>query len=253
MLFVVIASLGGVTGALFNHIVEELNHFRAHHVNPKLWKRVTEVVLLTLFTGTVAVLLPTFFSCEHPTRKLLMKDSIGCLSEEDAYQISHGSVSHSHLTELLANGNHSTEQQQKISELLGKYQVDEKFRVDGYGDPQDYKNSVWLDNADAKKHIHLHYQHSYTCEPGDYNGMSMLWLNGGVKGVKVLMQRGFPHMLSWQVLLTFFVAYFLLAAYTSGVSVPAGLIVPCLLMGGSYGRAMGLIGANFNSFSPISR
>ena len=60
--------------------------------------------------------------------------------------------------------------------------------------------------------------------------MSMLWLNGGVKGVKVLMQRGFPHMLSWEVLLVFFCVYFVLASYTSGTSVPAGLIVPMLLL-----------------------
>ena len=72
--------------------------------------------------------------------------------------------------------------------------------------------------------------------------MSMLWLNGGVKGVKVLMQRGFPHMLSWEVLLVFFCVYFVLASYTSGTSVPAGLIVPMLLLGGSYGRAIGLLG-----------
>eukprot|EP01044_Picomonas_judraskeda_P018910 COSAG03_NODE_3861_length_1789_cov_1.378698_3_plen_112_part_01 len=82
----------------------------------------------------------------------------------------------------------------------------------------------------------------YTCDPTDYNEMSMLWLNGGVKGVKVLMQRGFPHLLSWQVLVVFFWVYFFLAAYTSGTSVPAGLIVPMLLMGGSYGRATGLLG-----------
>jgi len=106
-----------------------------------------------------------------------------------------------------------------------------------------WKDHVMMDNTDLHKHIHLHYQHSYTCEnQGDYNAMSMLWLNGGVKGVKVLLQRGFPHMLSWQVLLVFFCCYFCLAAYTSGVSVPAGLIVPMLLLGGSYGRAVGLLG-----------
>jgi hypothetical protein len=87
-------------------------------------------------------------------------------------------------------------------------------RVEG----KEWKDTVWLDNKDEHKHIHLHYQHEYNCDNGDYNAMSMLWLNGGVKGVKVLLQRGFPHMLSWHVLLVFFVAYFLLAAYTSGVS-----------------------------------
>jgi hypothetical protein len=49
-------------------------------------------------------------------------------------------------------------------------------------------------------------------------------------------------MLPWNVLLVFFSAYFFLAAYTSGVSVPAGLIVPHMLIGGSMGRAFGLLG-----------
>ena len=70
----------------------------------------------------------------------------------------------------------------------------------------------------------------------------MLWLNGGVKGVKVLMQRGFPHLLTWPVLLSFCGVYFLVAALTSGCSVPAGLVVPMLLIGGSFGRLVGLIG-----------
>ena len=45
-LFCVIAAIGGVLGALFNQIVEHLNHLRAHHVNASLWKRLLEVVLL---------------------------------------------------------------------------------------------------------------------------------------------------------------------------------------------------------------
>ena len=70
--------------------------------------------------------------------------------------------------------------------------------------------------------------------------MAMLWLNGGVKAVKVLLQRGFPHMLSWQVLIVFCIVYFFLAAITAGISVPAGLVVPMMLIGASYGRLIGL-------------
>ena len=39
--------------------------------------------------------------------------------------------------------------------------------------------------------------------------------------------------------------YFVLAAITSGISVPAGLVVPMLLIGGSYGRLAGLGMLNF--------
>ena len=237
LLFIAIAVMGGCTGALFNQIVEHLNHWRSYAINAHIRTRVLELVILVLVSGTVSVFLPAFYECEHPTRSMMMEDSIGCLSEEDTFQISSGQVSHTALTELLGHNNETTEKQMEILELLGKYRTPADTREDA-----DWKDMVWLDNAEEHKHIHLHYQLSYTCDDGDYNGMSMLWLQGGVKAAKVLMQRGFPHMLSWQVLAVFFVCYFFLAAYTSGVAVPAGLIIPHLLIGGSMGRAFGLLG-----------
>jgi len=97
-----------------------------------------------------------------------------------------------------------------------------------------------MDNGNP--YIHLHYVHGYSCDASnhEYNEMAMLWLNGGVKAVKVLLQRGFPHMLSWQVLIVFCIVYFFLAAITAGISVPAGLVVPMMLIGASYGRLIGL-------------
>ena len=241
-LFVFIAIVGGVLGALFNQIVEHLNHLRGHHINKSALKRVAEVVMLVLVTGTVTVFLPMAFSCKHPSRELLMQDSIGCLSEEDAFQISHGTVSHTVLSEVVGqNPLLMTDAQTAMASKLEAHRVEQDMRVDDDAENA-WKDVVWLDNTNDNKTIHLHYQHSYTCNSSDYNEMSMLWLNGGVKGVKVLMQRGFPHVISWEVLIVFFCVYFCLAAYTSGVSVPAGLIVPMLLLGGSYGRATGLLG-----------
>jgi hypothetical protein len=158
LLFVAIAMLAGAFGALFNHIVEELNHWRAHAINKKIWSRVLEVILLTLVTGTITVFLPYFYHCEHPTRSMMMEDSIGCLSEEDAFQISHGSVSHSALRDLLIDGNHSSPKQQEIDALLEKHRAPAHHREEGY----EWKDMVWLDNADEHKHVHLHYQHAYT-------------------------------------------------------------------------------------------
>ena len=232
LMFVSIAAGGGLSGALFNHVVKQLDRYRKKYVHDSAFLRMTEVALLSVVTGTIAVLVPSLFPCESPTRSMLMQDSIGCLSAADAFQISNGFVSHETLTELVGN---TTLAQQRVTARLAKHRVDEELREDAW------KDVVWLDN-DGTENIHLHYQHSYTCNSTDYNSMSMLWLNGGVKGVKVLMQRGFPHMISWPVLITFFVLYFVLAACTAGASVPAGLIIPMLLLGGSYGRASGLIG-----------
>ncbi len=233
LMFVAVAVTGGLSGALFNCFAKKLDLFRAKHIRHSACRKMSEVAVLTVVTGTAAVFLPAFFSCQHPTRSLLMQDSIGCLSQEDAFQISHGYVSHDAMAQLVGN---TTAAQLHVADRLAQHRVRDDLQDEPWNDV------VWIDNADDEQTIHLHYQHSYTCNATEYSSMSMLWLNGGVKGVKVLMQRGFPHMISWQVLLTFFVVYFVLTVYTAGVSVPAGLIVPMLLLGGSYGRATGLLG-----------
>jgi len=119
---------------------------------------------------------------------------------------------------------------------LEKYRTSEKYNPQGNGE----HDVVWVDNLSP--YIHLHYSHTYTCNTDnhEYNQMAMLWLNGGVKAVKVLLQRGFPYMLSAECLLVFCITYFFLAVITAGISVPAGLVVPMLLIGGSYGRLVGL-------------
>ena len=233
LMFVAVAVTGGLTGALFNCCATKLDLARGRYINHSAWWKMSEVAVVTVVTGTAAIYLPAFFSCQQPTRSLLMQDSIGCLSQKDAFQISHGFVSHDAMVKLVGN---TTAAQRHVADRLAQHRVSDDLQEEPWNDV------VWIDNTDAEQSIHLNYQHSYTCNATDYSSMSMLWLNGGVKGVKVLMQRGFPHMISWQVLVAFFVVYFVLTVYTSGVSVPAGLIVPMLLLGGSYGRATGLLG-----------
>jgi H+/Cl- antiporter ClcA len=120
-----------------------------------------------------------------------------------------------------------------------KYNYDKSKKIRAY---KEY-DVLMLDNIyEHGPYIHIHYEHTYTCSGShDYNDMAMLWLNGGVYGVKALMQRGFPHQLSEQTLAVFLVVYFTLAAITSGTHVPAGLVVPMLLIGGSFGRLFGLL------------
>ena len=45
---------------------------------------------------------------------------------------------------------------------------------------------------------------------------------------------------AWTLLL-FFLFYFFLMTITAGISVPSGLVVPMMLLGGSMGRLVGLI------------
>ena len=101
MFFVLLGIIGGMLGALFNHIVEEMNEFRREHVNNYAWRRVFEVIVVALLTGTAAVCLPAAFMCKQELRAVMMEDSAGCLNAEDQFQLSHGTVSHPFLEALL--------------------------------------------------------------------------------------------------------------------------------------------------------
>jgi H+/Cl- antiporter ClcA len=338
--YLVMALIGGVLGALFNQIVEKLNHLRAHHVNKHGCRRFMEVFLITLLTGTVVIFLPMSANCRILTREIMLEDGAGCFPEKDLFQVSYGAVSHSFMEELVSiaeTGNLSSSSASSSSStssasstnsrrlsdiddkilksgrrmLLG---IDDDFNIQVlppdrrlhlrhlatatsstgstsstdsttntagsnveydayYGEDvgsgqtsidliqnlkvhlknhrvmkshRGYKeyDILMLDNiATHGPYIHIHYEHTYTCgkKSHSYNDMAMLWLNGGAKGVKTLMQRGFPHQISEQTLVVFLVVYFTLAAITSGTHVPAGLVVPMLLIGGSFGRLFGLL------------
>ena len=166
-LLLILAVLGGLLGALFNHIVEHLCHLRVHHVNASAFKRSVEVLLLALLTGSVAVFLPAAFPCQHATRELVMKDSVGCLSEPDLHQISYGTARHSRLTELLQ----LVDNVDSASELADLRRDLERFKYKAEDDDEmtgvdAWKDGVLMDNqhADGRgEHIHLHYPHAYTC------------------------------------------------------------------------------------------
>ena len=134
-----------MTGALFNQIVEHLNHLRAHHINPKAWKRLLEITILVLVTGSVNVFLPNAYKCEHPTRATLMEDSMGCLSDEDQTQISYGVVSHRAMSMLVAN---ETDAQKHAWAQLQAYQVERERwdpDLDGLGADTGTTDHEWRD------------------------------------------------------------------------------------------------------------
>ena len=95
-----LAVLGGLVGALFNQIVEKLNHWRAHHVNPSGWKRMLEVIFLTVLTGTVVIYLPMAANCRLASRDIMLRDSAGCLPADDFSQVSLGEVSFAYMKSL---------------------------------------------------------------------------------------------------------------------------------------------------------
>jgi chloride channel 7 len=270
--YIIMAVLGGMLGAGFNQVVESLAHIRAEHVNTHGTRRLLEVIFLTMLTGTVVVLLPMNALCRPATRDVMLRDSAGCLPPEDFAQVSYGEVHYSYLSKVVNSCNAAdnvsdsmTTSTRRLASGVGSKFY--RYPVGGSGNVLDdlrnitknariadksrydtIHDTVILDAAaDQGPYIHVHNEHSYTCgkKSHNFNDMAMLWLNGGVKGVKVLMQRGFPHLISIDTLWKFLIVYFLLASITAGTHVPAGLVVPMLLIGGAFGRLFGLYWMEF--------
>lgn len=76
------------------------------------------------------------------------------------------------------------------------------------------------------------------CPDGQYNSMAALWFETPELTVKSLLheQTGTYKPLT---LALFAIAYFLLACWTYGVSVPSGLFIPSIVTGAAWGRLVG--------------
>lgn len=57
-IFMAIGCMGGVLGALFNHINEQISLYRKKHLNAHKWKRLVELVLITLGMSFISFILP---------------------------------------------------------------------------------------------------------------------------------------------------------------------------------------------------
>jgi chloride channel 7 len=75
----------------------------------------------------------------------------------------------------------------------------------------------------------------------DYNELQSLFLSPSSETVQQLFTLGAYNLFSAPALLIFFVVYFLLAVISAGMSVTSGLVIPMLILGGSFGRLCAVI------------
>ncbi|XP_054264197.1 H(+)/Cl(-) exchange transporter 7-like [Macrosteles quadrilineatus] len=88
------------------------------------------------------------------------------------------------------------------------------------------------------------------CDDGEYNSLASLWIQ-----LPETTVRSFFHDSSGThaigTLLPFVIVYYFVSIWTYGISVSAGLFIPCLLVGGAWGRMIGIgLQANF-PYAPI--
>jgi len=83
----------------------------------------------------------------------------------------------------------------------------------------------------------------YTCSDGHYDPLASLFQVPGETALKRIFLRG-PNkafMFSAQNLVCFFLVYYLGAIWASGTMLSSGIVVPCLMIGACYGRAVGVV------------
>ena len=84
---------------------------------------------------------------------------------------------------------------------------------------------------------------NYLCEnKTEYNSMATLMLQPQEEVIEALFHDYTPageFAFRPGDLIVYFMLYFFISAYTFGISVPAGLFVPAILCGSSFGRLVG--------------
>ncbi|CAH2079881.1 unnamed protein product [Thlaspi arvense] len=85
----------------------------------------------------------------------------------------------------------------------------------------------------------------YQCPPGHYNDLASLIFNTNDDAIKNLFSKNTDLEFHYLSVLVFFVTCFFLSILSYGIVAPAGLFVPVIVTGASYGRLVGmLLGSN---------
>ncbi|CAK9153195.1 unnamed protein product [Ilex paraguariensis] len=89
----------------------------------------------------------------------------------------------------------------------------------------------------------------FQCPPGQYNDLASLFFNTNDDAIKNLFSKDTDSEFHHTSMLIFFVTCFFLSIFSYGIVAPAGLFVPVILTGASYGRFVGMLvssGSNLN-------
>ncbi|KAL5547752.1 hypothetical protein UlMin_002983 [Ulmus minor] len=87
----------------------------------------------------------------------------------------------------------------------------------------------------------------FQCSPGHYNDLASLIFNTNDDAIRNLFSKNTDCEFQYSSILIFFVTCYFLSIFSYGIVAPAGLFVPVIVTGASYGRFVGmLIGSHSN-------
>ncbi|KAL9265258.1 Chloride channel protein CLC-c-like protein [Drosera capensis] len=89
---------------------------------------------------------------------------------------------------------------------------------------------------------------SFQCESGYYNDLASLFLNTNDDAIRNLFSTSTEKEFKISSLFIFFTTIYFLGIITYGIAIPAGLFIPVILAGATYGR---LVGRLFDTMSTL--
>ncbi|KAJ7979001.1 Chloride channel protein [Quillaja saponaria] len=89
----------------------------------------------------------------------------------------------------------------------------------------------------------------FQCPPGHYNDLASLIFNTNDDAIRNLFSKNTDSAFEYTSVLIFFVTCFFLSIFSYGVVAPAGLFVPVIVTGASYGRFVGMLVGKHSSLN----
>ncbi|KAH8479703.1 hypothetical protein Peur_068672 [Populus x canadensis] len=89
----------------------------------------------------------------------------------------------------------------------------------------------------------------FQCPPGHYNDLASLIFNTNDDAVRNLFSKNTNSEFQYSSILIFFVTCFFLSIFSCGIVAPAGLFVPVIVTGASYGRFVGMLVGSHSSLN----
>lgn len=89
----------------------------------------------------------------------------------------------------------------------------------------------------------------FQCSPSHYNDLASLIFNTNDDAIKNLFSKDTDSEFQFSSMLTFFITCFSLSILSYGIVAPAGLFVPVIVTGASYGRFVGMVVGRYTNLS----
>ncbi|KAK2644898.1 hypothetical protein Ddye_020093 [Dipteronia dyeriana] len=89
----------------------------------------------------------------------------------------------------------------------------------------------------------------FQCPAGHYNDLASLIFNTNDDAIRNLFSKGTDTEFQYLTIIIFFVTCFILSILSYGIVVPAGLFVPVIVTGATYGRLVGMLVGSYSNLN----